>query len=141
MSQQVSIITGAARGIGRATAVRLAQDGWAVVVNGRSDQELTTLVTELGENAVPVIADLLDSETPRKLVDTALSKFGRLDALVNSAGVAKHGPLLDMTLETWNGFFDLHVTATFRCCQAAGRAMVAQGTGGSIVNLGTIASS
>jgi NAD(P)-dependent dehydrogenase (short-subunit alcohol dehydrogenase family) len=74
-------------------------------------------------------------------VDTAIAKFGHLDALVNAAGIARHGPLLEMDLETWQSFFDLHVTATFRCCQTAGKAMLAQGSGGSVVNLGTIASS
>jgi NAD(P)-dependent dehydrogenase (short-subunit alcohol dehydrogenase family) len=139
MSQRVAIVTGAARGIGRATAIRLAEDGWSLVVNGRSEQEVSSLAADTGAEAV--VADLLEDATPQMLVDAALSKFGRLDALVNAAGVAKHGPLLEMDLPTWHSFFDLHVHATFRCCQAAGRALVAQASGGSIVNLGTIASS
>ena len=140
MSKPVAIITGAARGIGQATAQRLSWDGWALVLNGRSGPELESLAQATGD-AEAVVADLLEDQTPQRLVDTALAKFGRVDALVNAAGIARHGPLLAMDLQTWQSFFDLHVNATFRCCQAAGKALVEQGKGGSIVNLGTIAAS
>jgi NAD(P)-dependent dehydrogenase (short-subunit alcohol dehydrogenase family) len=141
MSEQpVAIITGAARGIGRATAKRLHQDGFAVVLSGRSHDELESLAGELPHSAV-VIGDIREEAVPGSLVTTAIDRFGRLDALVNSAGVAKMAPLLEIDLPTWQGFFDLHVTATYRCGQAAAKAMVAQGQGGSIVNIGSIASS
>jgi 3-oxoacyl-[acyl-carrier protein] reductase len=140
MSRPVAIITGAARGIGRATALRLAEDGWSLILSGRSAGELNSLAGEV-ESAAPVVADLRDSATPAALVEAAATKFGRLDALVNAAGTAKNLPLLDLDLETWQDLFDLHVTAMFRCCQAAGKAMVARGAGGSIVNIGSIAAS
>jgi len=138
MSAPVAIVTGAARGIGRATASRLARDGWSLVLNGRSGDELNSLANE---TAVPVVRDLREAGTPEALVETAISRFGHVDSLINAAGIAKNVPLLDLDLETWQDLFDLHVTATFRCCQAARRAMVARGTGGSIVNLGSIAAS
>lgn len=138
MSAPVAIVTGAARGIGRAVTLRLAESGWSIVANGRSPDELNRLASP---KIVPVIADLRDPGTPQSLVDTALQRFGQLDSLINAAGIARNVPLLDLDIETWNNLFDLHVTATFRCCQAAGRAMVAQARGGSIVNVGSIASS
>lgn len=134
----VAIVTGAARGIGRATALRLANDGWSLVLSGRSKEELKSLANEL-EAAEPVVADLREPGTPAALVEAANTRFGRLDALVNAAGIAKNIPLLDLDLKTWQDLFDLHVTATFRCCQAVGRALVAQNEGGSIVNIGSIA--
>jgi NAD(P)-dependent dehydrogenase (short-subunit alcohol dehydrogenase family) len=140
MNRPVAIITGAARGIGRATALRLAKDGWSLVLNGRSADELAALAKEV-EFAEPVVADLREAATPEALVEAANSKFGRVDALVNAAGIAKNMPLLDLDLQTWQDLFDLHVTATFRCCQAVGRAMVARGEGGSMVNVSSIAAS
>jgi NAD(P)-dependent dehydrogenase (short-subunit alcohol dehydrogenase family) len=136
----VAIITGAARGIGRATAQRLHQAGFALVLSGRSSEELQTLASELPGSEV-VVADLREDATPETLVKTAFDKFGRLDALVNSAGVAKMAPLLEIDPATWQSFFDLHVTASFRCSQAAARALVSQNEGGSIVNIGSIAAS
>lgn len=144
MSEQVAIITGAARGIGRATALRLVRDGASLVVSGRSTAELESLSVELialGGRCAVVTGDILERATPNDLVQTAISEFGRLDGLVNAAGIARMAPILDLDLDTWQSFFDLHVTATFRCCQAAARAMIAQGQGGSIVNLGSIAAS
>jgi NAD(P)-dependent dehydrogenase (short-subunit alcohol dehydrogenase family) len=138
MSSRVAIVTGAARGIGRATAVRLAEAGWSLILNSRSTAELDSLASPA---VVAVPGDLLQPGVPQSLVDAALARFGRLDALVNAAGIARNVPLLDLDLETWRSLFDLHVTAAFLCCQAAGRAMVAQNEGGSIVNLGSVAAS
>ena len=138
MSRPVAIVTGAARGIGRATAVRLQRDGWSLVLSGRSEAELGSLASE---TSVAVVGDLREADTPDRLVQTAMEKFGRLDSLINAAGVAKNVPILELDLATWQDLFDLHVTATFRCCQAVGKALVAQNSGGSIVNLGSIAAS
>jgi len=138
MSRPVAIITGATRGIGRAAVPRLLQDGWSLILSGRSKQELDSAASE---HAVPVVADLRDITTPDAMVEAAFSKFGRLDSLVNAAGIAHNVPLLELDLETWKNLFDLHVTATFRCCQAAAKAMVKQKIGGTIVNIGSIASS
>ena len=141
MSRPVAVITGAARGIGKSTAVKLAADGWSVVLSGRSADALESLRAQIGENAASVIGDVRESATPATLVQTAIDRFGRIDALVNSAGVAKMMPLLDVELDMWQSFFDLHVTATLRCSQAAARAMIAAGEGGSIVNVSSIAAS
>lgn len=137
---RVAIITGAARGIGRATAKKLHQDGFALVLSGRSRDELESLESELSGSAV-VLGDIREEAMPATLVSTAMESFGRLDALVNAAGIAKMAPLLEIDLETWQSFFDLHVTATFRCGQAAAKAMVEKDDGGSIVNIGSIAAS
>lgn len=144
MSGQVVIITGAARGIGKATALRLARDGASLVLNGREEaslREVAEAVEAAGATAVICAADLREKETAGKLVATALNAYGRVDGLVNAAGIAKLTPLLELDLESWKGFFDLHVTPTFLCCQAVGRQMVEQGQGGSIVNVSSVAAS
>lgn len=136
----VAVITGAARGIGRATAQRLSAAGFALVVNGRSTAEIESLTAELPD-AVAVAADLLQAETSTLLVKTALDRFGRIDAQINAAGIARMAPLLEIDLATWQSFFDLHLTASFLCSQAAARAMVDQKQGGVIINIGSTAAS
>jgi NAD(P)-dependent dehydrogenase (short-subunit alcohol dehydrogenase family) len=144
MISPVAIVTGSARGIGRATALRLARDGYRLVLSGRSEAELESLAAEIAEQsgrAIVAAGDLRDAATPTNLTDRALREFGRLDALVNSAGIAKLVPLLEIDMPTWQDFFDLHLTATLRCSQSAAKAMIAAGNGGSIVNISSIAAS
>lgn len=144
MKPPVIIVTGAARGIGKATALRLAQNGAALLLNGRESASLeatATAVRAAGAQAAICAADLRQPDTPALLVAEALAAFGRLDGLVNAAGIAKLTPLLDLDLETWRSFFDLHATPTFLCCQAVARHLVQQGTGGSLVNVSSVAAS
>jgi NAD(P)-dependent dehydrogenase (short-subunit alcohol dehydrogenase family) len=98
-------------------------------------------IRQAGAAAVPCAGDLRERGTPERLVEAALANFGRLDMLVNSAGIAKLVPFVEMDLETWQEFQDLHLTATFRCGQAAARAMIAAGADGRIVNISSIAAS
>jgi NAD(P)-dependent dehydrogenase (short-subunit alcohol dehydrogenase family) len=144
LAGKVAIITGAARGIGKATALCLAQRGCALVLSGREANTLEQVAGEaekLGVRAVVVAADLRHEQTPELLVSEAHNNFKRLDYLVNSAGYAKPGPLLELTPEVWQEFLDLHLTATLRCSQAAARNMLATGNKGRIINLSSIAGS
>jgi NAD(P)-dependent dehydrogenase (short-subunit alcohol dehydrogenase family) len=144
MKSQVAIVTGAARGIGKATALLLARSQHRLILSGRDAVVLADVAREVeaaGGAAFPVAGDVRESETAQALVDAAQTQFGRIDALVNAAGIAKNLPLLEIDLETWNNLFALHTTATFLCCQAAAKAMVKQGEGGSLVNLSSMAAS
>jgi len=144
MSSPTYIITGAARGIGKATAIQLASEKVSLVLSGRDLAALEAVASEvkaLGANAIAVAKDIRDSDAAALLVSSALNRFGRLDGLVNSAGIAKMAPFLDLDQATWQSFFDLHATPTFLCGQAVARAMVEQSTGGSIVNVSSIAAS
>lgn len=144
MNGKSALITGAARGIGKAVALRLAREGCNVVLSGRDAKALEAVAAEVcqtGAAAVACAGDLRDHGAPERLVETAQTRFGRLDILVNSAGIAKLVPFIEMDLETWQEFQDLHLTATFRCGQAAARAMMAAGAGGRIVNISSIAAS
>lgn len=144
MNPSVVIITGAARGIGRATALQLAARQHKLILSGRDAAALAEVARsaeKAGGEAQPIAGDLRSPETAQALVEAAQAHFGRLDALVNAAGIAKNLPLLELDLETWNCLFALHATATFLCCQATAKALVSQGEGGSIVNLSSMAAS
>jgi 3-oxoacyl-[acyl-carrier protein] reductase len=144
LAGKVAIITGAARGIGKATALCLAERGCALILSGREANTLEQVAGEaekLGARAVCVAGDLRSEQTAELLVSEAQNNFKRLDYLVNSAGYAKPGPLLDLSLEVWQQFLDLHLTATLCCAQAAARNMIATGSKGRIVNLSSIAGS
>ena len=139
---KAAIITGAARGIGKATALALARRGCGVVLSGRDAGALALVAGEaeqLGARAVCVAADVCDGSTPAQLVEAAHATFARLDFLVNSAGYAKSAPLLELELDVWQQFVNLHLTATLRCAQAAARDMIARQSPGRIVNLSSIA--
>lgn len=144
MTQPVAIITGAARGIGYATALKLATQQYRLILAGRDVGSLTQVINEvrdIGGEADLVAADVRLPSTAQQLVDAATGIFGRIDILVNAAGIAKNVPLLELDLDTWNDLFSLHTTATFLCCQAVAKALVKQGTGGCILNFSSMAAS
>src|SRR5712664_4263974 len=138
MSEQVVLITGALTGIGRATAIAFAREGAKVVVSGRHDEEGQKLVIELrnlGAEAEFVRADVPQEGDIQKLVDFALSRFGRLDVAVNNAGTeGEPGPFTDQTLETYAATFDANVLGTLLSMKHELRVMLAQGSG-AIVNV------
>lgn len=144
MKSSVVILTGAARGIGKATALLLAERQHRLILSGRDAAILADVAREVeaaGGSAYAVAGDVRVPETAQALVEAAQAQFGRIDALVNAAGIAKNLPLLELDLQTWNDLFALHATATFLCCRAAAKAMVQQGQGGSLVNLSSMAAS
>jgi NAD(P)-dependent dehydrogenase (short-subunit alcohol dehydrogenase family) len=138
MKPQVVLITGALTGIGRATALAFAREGWQVVVSGRGDDAGQALATELrglGAEAEFVRADVRHEDDVRNLVDRTIARFGRLDAAVNNAGTEGHsGPLTEQSPTTYAAAFDTNVLGTILSLKHEMRVMLAQGHG-SIVNL------
>jgi NAD(P)-dependent dehydrogenase (short-subunit alcohol dehydrogenase family) len=138
---QVVLITGALTGIGRATALAFAREGAHVVVSGRRDDAGKALAAELstlGTEAAYVRADVRDDEDVRRLVDTTVSRFGRLDVAVNNAGTeGTPGPLTDQSRESYAATFDTNVLGTILSMKHELRVMQAQGHG-SIVNLSSV---
>ena len=122
MEQRTALITGASRGIGAATARRLARAGYAVAVNYcRSEERALALVEELreaGHTAMAVHADVSDPVQVRKMVDNVLDKFCQLDILVCNAGRSWVGLLGDMTPEEWRELFAVNLDSVFYCCKA-----------------------
>ena len=140
----VAVITGAARGIGKSTALRLARDRYRLILSGRDESTLHRVVLDVraaGGEALAVAGDIREEGLPQRLVDEAIDRFGAVDLLVNCAGIAKHATFLEIDFDVWRQMMDLHLNATFRCGQAAARAMVAAKRPGSIINLSSIAAS
>jgi len=141
-----AIVTGGARGIGAAAARKLADRGHSVCVNYRQqDTAAKTLVESIarqGGRALAVKADVSCEEQVAELFDTAASEFGRIDMLVNNAGIIeKQSRLQDMGVERFRRVFDVNVTGTFLCTREAVKWMSTEngGNGGSIVNLSSVA--
>jgi NAD(P)-dependent dehydrogenase (short-subunit alcohol dehydrogenase family) len=134
---QVAIVTGASSGLGDRFARVLHAAGAHVVLAARRAERLDTLAGELGERVSAVPSDLTVLEDRERLVDVALGVTGRIDVLVNNAGVSDPTPAEAETLEHFLSTMDLNVVAPFHLCQLVGRRMLAEGTG-SIVNVASI---
>jgi 3-oxoacyl-[acyl-carrier protein] reductase len=135
---KVALVTGAGRGIGRAIAKALAQDGAAVALNyHESDEGARAAAAEaarFGVRAVPVRADVAQASGVRELFGEVQRAFGRLDILVNNAGVFSRLPLSEVTEQHWDHVLDVNLKGTFLCAQAAAGMMMAQQSG-VIINL------
>jgi NAD(P)-dependent dehydrogenase (short-subunit alcohol dehydrogenase family) len=140
---KVALVTGAGSGIGRATAVALLREGYAVVLAGRRPEALEQSVAAAGparDRALVVPADVSDPASVRALFEKTREKFGRLDLLFNNAGVgAPAVPLEDLAVEQWRRVVDVNLTGAFLCTQAAFRLMKEQKPrGGRIINNGSL---
>jgi 3-oxoacyl-[acyl-carrier protein] reductase len=126
----VYVVTGGSGGLGRATAEALVADGAKVVVSGRQQESLDEVVTALGEdNATGVVADNADPGTPRTLVETARSTYGRLDGALISVGGPAAGPLMDVADEDWSAAIESVFLGGLRLGREIGREL---GEGGAI---------
>ena len=138
LSGQVALITGAGRGIGRAIAEHLASRGMRCVLVSRTASELDTVaaaITAAGGEALVQTADVLDDAAMAKAVATTIDRFGRLDLLINNAGLLKSvGPLWETDPQEWERDLRVNVTGVYHGCRHAIPAMLAGG-GGRIVNL------
>ena len=136
--QRVAIVTGAAGGIGAASALALALDGWwLVLADTRESDALLAEVRALGARAMSWMLDVTSKRSVDALVTATLGAFGRIDALVNVAGVVGFGSAADMPEEEWDRVIAVNLKGSFLCCQAVIAPMRAQG-GGRIVNIGSI---
>jgi dihydroanticapsin dehydrogenase len=137
---KVAVVTGATTGIGRETAVLFGQEGARVVVSGRrSDQgkETVARVKEAGGEALFVQGDVRKADDARRLADTALKEFGRIDVLCNNAGVSVVKPFHEYTEEEYDTIMDTNLKGVFLCSKYAVPAMIKQG-GGAIVNTASV---
>jgi NAD(P)-dependent dehydrogenase (short-subunit alcohol dehydrogenase family) len=142
LSGRVALITGAGRGIGRAIALGYAREGADLILTSRSAGELeqaAEAVRAAGVEALIAPADVTDVAQVRALAQAAIQRFGRVDVLVNAAGIPMVAPTVDLALEDWQRAFDINMTGTFLCCQAIGRLMLEQGRG-AIINIASLTS-
>lgn len=141
LSGKVALVTGASRGIGAAVAACFAAHGADLVLNSRSESmALATTqasVETLGARAITCIGDVGDSNLGQRMVSTALEKFGRVDVLVNNAGVIRDRPLPFMKEEDWDEVISTNLKAAFLCSKAAIKPMLKQREG-RIINIASI---
>ena len=135
---RVALVTGAARGMGRATAERLAAGGAQVAVNDLDPGQTAAVAAAVGDGSIAVPGDIADRDRVRSIVAEVATHYGRLDILVNNAGIAYHRAIPDITDSEWSRVFDVNVHATFAFIQAAIEPMSANGYG-RIVNFSSTA--
>ncbi|HET9949830.1 MAG TPA: SDR family oxidoreductase [Longimicrobiales bacterium] len=138
LAGKVAIVTGSTRGIGFRIAERLADAGASVVVSGRTAAGVEEAARRIGERAVGVPCDVADPEQCRRLVEEAVRRLGRLDVLVNNAGLAIFKPISEMSWEEWRLQIDVNLGGVFACSKAALPHLSASGDG-FIVNIGSLA--
>jgi 3-oxoacyl-[acyl-carrier protein] reductase len=142
LKDQVALVTGASRGIGKAIALALAAEGASVVVNYTSSQDaaqaLVETIVKAGGKAVAIKADVAQPEQVEALVKETLAQLGRIDILVNNAGITRDTLLLRMKLEDWQAVINLNLTGVFLCTQAVSKSMLKQRSG-KIINIASVA--
>ncbi|MGZ3610553.1 MAG: SDR family NAD(P)-dependent oxidoreductase, partial [Ktedonobacteraceae bacterium] len=140
IKDQVAIITGAGRGVGRATALRFAREGARVVLFSRTPAPLNEVVAEIAHQGYPflsVAGDVSREEDVHALFQQVMQTFERVDILVNCAGVVAVRPFAEMDASTWDHVLDVNLRGTFLCCREAFRIMTMQSSG-VIVNLSSL---
>jgi glucose 1-dehydrogenase len=139
---KVAIVTGGNSGIGQSIVLELARLGASVVidyvVNPEATQALEQQLAKLGEQAIGVEADVSQTADLQKLVDAAVQKFGRLDIIVNNAGVETRTSVLDTTEAQYDKVLDIDLKSAFFGTQIAAKQMIAQGGGGRIINITSV---
>ncbi len=142
VSGQVAVVTGASRGIGKATALALATTGMKVVVNysqsSTAAEAVVAKIIENGGEAIAVQANVAEEEDVEKLIQTTLKQFGQIDVLVNNAGITRDTLLLRMKLKDWQAVMDLNLTGVFLCTKAVAKLMLKQKRG-RIINITSVA--
>jgi NAD(P)-dependent dehydrogenase (short-subunit alcohol dehydrogenase family) len=119
LTGKVAFITGGSRGIGFATAKAFVSQGAKVAIVGTNQDRLDAAVGELGGEVFGVPADVARHEDVERAVSTTVARFGRLDVLVNNAGIGVYRPVAEMTIDEWNRTFATNVNGMFYCCRAA----------------------
>ena len=144
----VAVLTGASRGIGEAIALRLAEEGWNLTLISRSIDKASALLESLSrpEDHLLLAADVSLFSEAERCVSESMKRFGRLDALINNAGILRDGLLLKvkdgemtkMSLAQWQAVIDVNLTGVFLCTREVAAKMVELKTGGAIINISSI---
>ena len=140
---KVAIVTGGATGVGEAIAIQMAREGAAIAIDYVAGQEdkasrVVSRIEQAGGKARAVEGDVTNEAQVKRLIEQTVETFGRLDIMVNNAGVEQEHPFLETPLEVWNRVIAINLTGPWLCSQAAARQMVSQGKGGRIVNISSV---
>lgn len=142
LNERVAVVTGASRGIGRAVALALAEEGADIVVNYisrvQAAREVEQLVRKIGRRVVTLRGDVSEREDVEEMFAATWEKLGPADVLVNNAGIETIVPLTELTDEQWRRVTDVNLRGPWLCSQVFARRLIAEGRGGAIVNIGSI---
>jgi NAD(P)-dependent dehydrogenase (short-subunit alcohol dehydrogenase family) len=142
LKDKIAVITGAGYGIGRGIAQRFAEEGADVVVayghNADKARETAKLVQDAGRQALMVQCDVTQSAQVNAMVSRTTAEFGRIDILINNAGIARITPFLEISEQEWDYLIDVDLKGPFLCTQAVAREMAKAGYGGKIINIGSV---
>ncbi len=143
LTGKTALVTGASRGIGRATALSLARAGAAVVINYNSNEAAAEAVKKeiegFGGSALVFRADVSDYGQCEQLIKSAVDHFKRIDILVNNAGITRDNLLARMKPEEWQEVIDTNLSGVYNCCRAILRPLLKQKSGGRIINIASVA--
>jgi 3-oxoacyl-[acyl-carrier protein] reductase len=137
---KVAIVTGSARGIGKAIALKFAKDGYDVVISDILEdvaKETAKEIEALGQKSLVVVADVSKAEDAARLIDETVKAFGRLDVLVNNAGITRDNLAIRMKENEWDMVLNINLKGTFLCSQAAAKVMMKKRSG-RIVNIASV---
>jgi 2-dehydro-3-deoxy-D-gluconate 5-dehydrogenase len=140
---KVALVTGASRGLGAGMAAGLAAAGADVVLHASEQPAAATaaaIASATGQTPVTLTADLADRAATDRLMADAIAAHGRLDILINNAGLIRRRPAVDHPDDDWDRVLEVDLSSVFRLCRAAGRHMIARGQGGKIVNIASLLS-
>jgi 2-dehydro-3-deoxy-D-gluconate 5-dehydrogenase len=141
LAGKVALVTGASRGLGQGMALGLAEAGASVMAVDLLDcSETQAQILTLGEQCEKLEIDLTASEAPEKAVNHTIEKLGRLDIVVNNAGIIRRAPFLEFSEKDWDDVMALNIKAVFLLSQAAARQMARQGAGGRIISVASMLS-
>jgi 2-deoxy-D-gluconate 3-dehydrogenase len=139
---KVAVVTGSGTGLGQGMAIGLAEAGADVVgvYNTHVPEEAKSEVEKLGRRFLPVQADLASVEPIPGIIEEAATELGRLDILVNDAGIIRRSPSLEYSEKDWDDVININLKSLFFLCQAAARQFLKQGSGGNIINIASLLS-
>lgn len=139
---KTALVTGASVGLGASMAIALAEAGADVAAHCHFDREADdtcAAIDRLGKKSFSVAGDMSDKDAPKRIVGEVIEKFGRIDILINNAGMIRRSPAVDFSEEDWSTVLEVNLSSVFRLSQAVGKTMIENG-GGKIVNIASLLS-
>lgn len=137
LKNKVAIVTGAGSGIGKAVALRLAEEEAKVVLNGRNKEKLEKAASEIKGETLVIAGDVGESKDVKKLVSETIQHFGKVDILVNNAGIIRLNTVLETSEKDWDELFRVNAKGVFLCCKEVAKHMIKQGYG-KIINISSL---